>query len=122
MAVEYTPGSLPSSVSRFIGRERQLDELASLLGTSRLVTLTGAGGSGKTRLALELAGRLRQTYRGGVIFVPLGPVADPCRVPHAVAQALGIREEPGRTVPESVQLSLQGQHLLLVLDNLEHLI
>jgi predicted ATPase/DNA-binding CsgD family transcriptional regulator len=122
MAVEYALGGLPSPVSRFIGRERQLEEVAPLIGTSRLVTLTGAGGSGKTRLALEIAGRLRHTFRDGAIFVPLGPVSEPCRVPNAVAQALGIRESPGRTASESVVLALRGQHLLLVLDNLEHLI
>ena len=77
---------------------------------------------GRQRLALELAGRLRHAFRDGVTFVPLGSVSEPCRVSSAVAQAIGIRESPRSHVPESVELALRGQHLLLVLDDLEHLI
>jgi predicted ATPase/DNA-binding CsgD family transcriptional regulator len=114
--------ALPTPVSSFIGRERQLGEVEHLLASRRLVTLTGAGGCGKTRLALELAVRQREAFPHSVVFVPLAPLGDPSLVAAAVARALGIRESAGRSYREAVALALRGRELLLVLDNLEHLL
>jgi predicted ATPase len=113
---------LPAPLSSFVGRERQLAEVERLLTVGRLVTLTGAGGCGKTRLALEAAARLRSAFPHGVAFVPLAPLGDPSLVATTVARALGIRERPGRSYHEAVALALRGRELLLVLDNLEHLL
>src|SRR5262245_23669689 len=96
--------------------------LAALLGVLRLVTLTGPGGAGKTRLALEAAGALRPAYPDGVWLAELAPLADPALVPEAVATALGVREEPGRPLVATLADALRPKRLLLVLDNCEHLL
>src|SRR6267143_2512883 len=108
-----TPHSLPQQRTRFIGRERELTELRGMLaGDGRLVTVTGAGGSGKTRLALQVAAGLVADVRGGVIFVPLAPVQEPALVAATIALAAGVRELK----------ELRGRDALLVLDNFEHLL
>jgi non-specific serine/threonine protein kinase len=131
MSAEHAPsrlpapltfGRLPAPLSSFVGRERHLADVAALLDTCRLVTLTGAGGCGKTRLALEVARRQQHAFVDGVSFVPLGPVAEPRLVATAVAQVLGVQESRTRTYQESVALALRDQRRLLILDNLEHLI
>ncbi len=88
----------------------------------RLVTLTGAGGVGKTRLALEVATRLADQFPDGIWFFELAAVTDPVAVPDAVAAVLGITQQPGRSVAESVATALEGRARLLVLDNCEHVL
>jgi non-specific serine/threonine protein kinase len=113
---------LPLPLTRFIGREDQLAELQQWLAEHRLVTLTGAGGCGKTRLALAVATELLAAFPDGVTFVDLASLADPGLVPQAVATALGLKEAPGRPPAEVLRDFLQPRHLLLVLDNCEHLL
>src|SRR5207249_1778781 len=110
--------SLPAPPTRLIGRERELAEMEALLRTTRLVTLTGPGGSGKTRLALELAWR----REGRVAFVELGSVATPELVPSAIAATLKIREFAAEPLLETLKRTLREQPLLLILDSLEHLL
>jgi len=111
-------------LSSFVGRERELQELKRLLSSTRLLTLTGPGGVGKTRLALEVARNLRsgEVFADGVWLAGLAPLADAALLPQTTAAALGIREEPGRAVLETLQESLRARRLLLVLDNCEHLV
>ena len=114
--------NLPAPVSSFVGRERDLIDLRAMLAHHRLVTLTGVGGIGKTRLALRLAAEVLDAHADGVWFVDLAPVSDPRLVANAVAMALGVREEPGRPVSETLQQFVAGRGLMLVLDNCEHLL
>ncbi len=114
--------NLPAQATSFVGRDREIEEVTRLVGTARLVTLAGPGGVGKTRLALEVAAGLLDTFPGGVWFVDLAPLSDPGLVPHTVAAALRVPEEPGRTVTESLVEFLRPASLLLVLDNCEHLV
>jgi non-specific serine/threonine protein kinase len=117
-----TRHNLPQPLSSFVGREHEIDEASRMLGTARLLTLTGAGGIGKTRLGLEIAGRLIETFRDGVWLVELAPLSDATLVPRAVANVLSVPEDPGRPPIESLAEVLRGELLLLVLDNCEHLI
>ncbi|MDQ5827477.1 MAG: AAA family ATPase, partial [Chloroflexota bacterium] len=119
---ERTPHNLPIRLSSFIGREKELAELRRLLESNRLLTLTGAGGCGKTRLALAAADELVETFEDGVWLVDLAPLADPSLVPQAVASTLGVREQPGRSPTETLSDYLASKKVLLVLDNCEHLI
>jgi predicted ATPase/DNA-binding CsgD family transcriptional regulator/Tfp pilus assembly protein PilF len=114
--------NLPVALSSFIGREQEIAAVAKLLSSTRLVTLTGAAGVGKTRLALEVAATLAESYRNGIWLVELASVADSALVPAAVTTALGVREQPGCSLTETLTNQLRHQHLLLVLDNCEHLI
>ncbi|HVE91990.1 MAG TPA: tetratricopeptide repeat protein [Actinomycetota bacterium] len=114
--------NLPARLSSFIGREAELEKVREMLAGSRLVTLTGVGGCGKTRLALEAAASLSAEFADGVWLVELAGVSDPDKVAAAVAAPLGVREEPGRPVAETLQSALLSQSLLIVLDNCEHLI
>jgi non-specific serine/threonine protein kinase len=116
------PPNLPLPLTSFVGRARELAEVAALLPTTRLLTLTGAGGVGKSRLALAAAERARAAYPDGAWLVELAALADPGLVPHAVAAALGVREQPGRPPAETLAAWLAGKRLLLVLDNCEHLL
>src|SRR5207244_6509710 len=132
----------------FIGREREIAEVKRLLGQAvgcqpsavretkpvptdcrrlradgpGLLTLTGAGGCGKTRLALQVAADLVEQYRDGVWLVELASLSDPGLVPQTVAATLGVREEPGRPLPETLADAMRPRSLLLVLDNCEHLL
>jgi non-specific serine/threonine protein kinase len=112
---------LPAQLTSFIGREREIAEVKQLLASSRLVTLTGAGGCGKTRLALRVASDLRDTYADGVRWVELAPLADATLLPQAIAKALNVVEQPGRALLDVILDFLHAKHLLLVLDNCEHL-
>jgi predicted ATPase/DNA-binding CsgD family transcriptional regulator len=112
----------PAALTSFIGRAGLVCEVAGLLEQSRLVTVTGPGGSGKTRLAFEVAGRVAGRFADGVWLAELAAVADPALVAAVVAAALGIREQPGVPAAEVVARVLAGQQLLLVLDNCEHVI
>ncbi|RPJ26464.1 MAG: hypothetical protein EHM33_11460 [Chloroflexi bacterium] len=114
--------NLPVPLTSFIGRERESEELKHLLATTRLLTLTGTGGIGKTRLAIQAAHDLIRSYRDGVWWVELAPLADGTRVPQVVAQVLGVQESPSRSWTESVGNFLHEKQLLLALDNCEHLI
>ncbi|HTO25879.1 MAG TPA: tetratricopeptide repeat protein, partial [Gaiellaceae bacterium] len=116
------PRPLPADASSFVGRGRELGELRALLGHTRLLTLTGTGGAGKTRLALELARGAEASYEGGAALVELAAVADPQLVPDAVAAALDARALPGQDVVDAVVEFLAPRTLLLVLDNCEHLL
>ena len=119
---EVPPGNLPTPLTSFIGRERELATLRDLLVAGRLVTLTGPGGSGKTRLALELAARARDRFPDGTWWVDLQGLRDPSLVPFEIASALGIREQPGRAIEARIAERLRGHQALLVLDNCEHLV
>jgi predicted ATPase/class 3 adenylate cyclase len=120
-ALESTPNNLPQQVTSFIGRERELEEVAELLRKTRLLTLAGAGGLGKTRLSLQLAADLMDDYPDGVWFVELAPLTDAGRVPQAVASVLGVKEDAGKPVIEAVLKHIRDRKLLLILDNCEHL-
>jgi predicted ATPase/DNA-binding SARP family transcriptional activator len=132
--------NLSLELTRFVGREREIEEVRRLLGAGRLVTLTGAGGCGKTRLALQVASRLAEVgasdagtetsrrqetgprLTDGVWLVELAPLADPALVPQAAATVLGVRQEPDHPLIGTLTRVLREKHLLLVLDNCEHLV
>jgi predicted ATPase/class 3 adenylate cyclase len=113
--------NLPAQTNAFIGRESELRDLRRLAGV-RLLTITGLGGTGKTRLALEVGGQRLEEFRHGVWVVELEPIADPSLIAHAVAEAVGIREIPGQDLNREVFDALRERHLLLILDNCEHLL
>jgi predicted ATPase len=113
---------LPAETSTFVGREHELGELGALLAHTRLLTLTGAGGVGKTRLALELARGRRGDYGDGVLLVELDSLAEGALVPGAVAEALDLRAMRGGAVVDALLAELEPRELLLVLDNCEHVI
>ena len=113
--------NLPAQLTSFIGRDEELDELEGLLREHRLVTLTGVGGAGKTRLALETAARQIGAWTGGVWLVDMTAQVDSARVPTAVAQALGVAERPHVSALDGLLDYLRTEELLLVLDNCEHL-
>ena len=115
-------GLIPLSLTGLIGRERELADLRVLLAGHRLLTLTGPGGSGKTRLALELATRVHAAYPGGACVVSLAPLTDPRQVASAIADALGVREPPDRASWAGTARSIGERPFLLVLDNFEHLL
>jgi predicted ATPase/DNA-binding SARP family transcriptional activator len=114
--------NLPTQVTSFIGREAQLDALRQALGSARLITLTGPGGCGKTRLALELAGASLPDYADGAWLVALEPLRDPALVPQAVAEALGQQTASHQPAIELLSAALRPKQLLLLLDNGEHLV
>jgi len=114
--------NLPRFASGLIGRERELSELGRLVATNRLVTLTGAGGAGKTRLALQVAADSLDGSKDGVWLVELAPVGEPDRVAAAVAAVLGVREDPARPMGDVLVGALATSSVLVVLDNCEHVI
>jgi len=116
------PNNLPAQVSSFIGRDVELAEVRGLLSGVRSVTLTGAGGAGKTRLALQVAAGLIDGAGDGVWFADLAPLADPDLVAVTVADVLGVRQEPGRPVLDTLLEAVSGRSLLVLLDNCEHVI
>jgi predicted ATPase len=118
------PDDLPAQLTRFIGRRRELAQARALLQREevRLLPLTGPGGTGKTRLALEIAGGLVQAFPDGVVFVGLAAVHDPGLVVPTIAQALGISEVPGQSLLETLAAQLGDRRLLLVLDNFEQVL
>jgi DNA-binding winged helix-turn-helix (wHTH) protein len=129
-AAENTPAhsrqaplsNLPNETTRLIGRDEEAAEIARLLSTARLVTLTGVGGVGKTRLAQRVASTVAPNYPDGAWLVELAPVTDPAALGHAVAGVLGVAQHAGKSIAQSVVQSLSRRRLLLVLDNCEHLI
>jgi predicted ATPase len=120
--VESNPGNLRPAMTSLIGRETEVSEVLAAAHSHRLVTLTGVGGVGKTRLALEVATRLADEFIDGVWVFELAAVTDPAALPDAVAAVLGITQQPGKSVSESVAAALEGRSRLLVFDNCEHLV
>ncbi|MGQ0548125.1 MAG: hypothetical protein ACT4PY_00420 [Armatimonadota bacterium] len=116
------PNNLPRQLTSFIGREEQIAEVKRLLSTTPLLTLTGVGGVGKTRLALEVAADVLDRFKDGIWLVELAPLSDHSLVPQSVSTVLGVREQPGRPILETISEFLQPKEHLLVLDNAEHLI
>jgi predicted ATPase len=116
--------NLPVPATAFLGRERELAEVVGLLGRDdvRLLTLTGPGGTGKTRLALQAAGEASESFPDGVYWVPLASLREPALVLSALAHSLAISEEPDRELAETLAAYLAGKRLLLLLDNVEHLL
>jgi non-specific serine/threonine protein kinase len=112
-------GRLPVTLTTFVGREQEIERLGRLLESHRLVTVTGTGGTGKTRLAIETARQLSLRFRDGVSFVALAAVSDATLVAPAIAEAVGAPPLAGRTVAEALASALRPQHRLLVLDNFE---
>ncbi|MDT7794312.1 MAG: hypothetical protein QOD59_3748, partial [Mycobacterium sp.] len=123
LKTEYSiPGNLKPQTTSFVGREMAVAELETAIKANRLVTLTGVGGVGKTRLALEVAARLRSEFPDGVWVIELAPVGDPAAVPEATAAALGITPQPGMSLSESIASVMEGRSRLLVFDNCEHVL
>jgi predicted ATPase/class 3 adenylate cyclase/DNA-binding XRE family transcriptional regulator len=114
--------NLPAQLTSFIGREKESAAIKQLLTTSRLTTLTGPGGTGKTRLALRVAAELLETFPDGVWLVELAPLGDPALVPQAVASALGLRQDASRDMLATLTDFLNARSLLLMLDNCEHVL
>jgi hypothetical protein len=113
---------LPIQLTTFIGRGAQMDEIRSIIKENRLVTLTGAGGAGKTRLAIEVAAGITSDFPDGIWYVDLASIAHAEVVPVAVARALGLPDQPGRSITENLLGYLRDRRLLLVLDNCEHVL
>jgi predicted ATPase/class 3 adenylate cyclase len=121
-SLEATPNNLPQQATSFIGREQTLAELRRLSGGTRLLTLTGSGGCGKTRLCLQIAADSLERFSDGVWMVELAPLSEADRVPQAVAMVLGLKQEPGVTTSQTLAQYLKDKRLLLLLDNCEHLL
>ena len=122
LPVNEIPNNLPFQATSFIGRERELKEVRDLLGASRLLTLLGMGGLGKTRLSLQTAAEQIHHFPDGVWFLDLAPISDPALMVSETAQVLGVREEPDRPILQTVCSHLKNRRSLLILDNCEHLI
>jgi non-specific serine/threonine protein kinase len=116
------PHNLPQQVTSFIGRESEMQQVQHLLAATRLLTLTGVGGAGKTRLALQVAAEALADYPDGVWLVELAALSQPSLLPQSVLQALGEREKPDRSAAETLLDFLRSKNMLLVLDNCEHLV
>ena len=121
-SLDARPNNLPTQLTTFVGRDAELEAAARLLSQTRLLTLTGPGGTGKTRLSLQLAARSSDDFPDGVFFVPLEPIRDPMLVAPRIAMALGVVESSGRPIQESLAEWLRDKRLLLVLDNFEQVV
>jgi len=119
-SLESTPSNLPQQITSFVGRETERAEAEALLARAQLLTLLGMGGLGKTRLALEIGGDVLERFPDGVWFIDLAPIRDPALVPVETAKALGLREQPGVPLVETLNNHLKSRKLLLILDNCEH--
>ena len=113
---------LPVQLTSFVGRDAEINEVRQLLADNRLVTLTGAGGVGKTRLAMQVAAALAGEFSGGVWCVDLAPITDPDLVAVTVARALGLPDQPGRSTVDTLLRFVRDRRMLVVLDNCEHLL
>ena len=116
------PNNLPAQLTSFVGREREMDEVRELLGNTRLLTLTGPGGTGKTRLSLQVAQVVLQGFSDGVWLVELAPLTDPGLIPQTIASVFNLREVPDAPLLDVLTNYLRAKQLLLILDNCEHLI
>jgi predicted ATPase/class 3 adenylate cyclase/DNA-binding CsgD family transcriptional regulator len=113
---------LPAQLTSFVGRHAEMANVRAALTDNRLVTLTGAGGAGKTRLSIEIAARVAPEYTDGVWYVDFAPITDPDAVPVTVARALGLPDQPGRSTMDTLLRFVRDRHMLVVLDNCEHLL
>lgn len=113
---------LPAVVAAFVGRERERAKVAELVSETRMVTLVGAGGCGKTRLAVEVVGDVAARFADGACWVDLQGVSEPAMVARAVGAAVGVQERPGQLLTETLAERLRPRNLLIVLDNCEHLV
>jgi len=109
-------------LTNFVGRGAQMTDVEKLLADNRLVTLTGAGGAGKTRLAVEITARIAPEFHDGVCYVDLAPITHPGVVPVTVARALGLPDQPGRSTMDTLLRFVRDRQMLVVLDNCEHLL
>jgi predicted ATPase/class 3 adenylate cyclase len=116
------PSNLPTQLTSFVGREKELADVKKLLQSAHMLTLIGPGGTGKTRLSIQAASELLDRYPDGVWFVELAPILDPLLVPHTTAIAIGLRDEPQRPVIETLCDHLREKKMLIILDNCEHLV
>ncbi|WP_156298493.1 helix-turn-helix transcriptional regulator [Mycobacterium paragordonae] len=114
--------NLPAQLTTFVGRQAEIADLRAALTSNRLVTLTGAGGAGKTRLAVQVAAALAEQFPDGICYVDLAPITHPVVVPVTAARALGLSDQPGRSTLDTLQQHLRDRHMLLLLDNCEHLL
>jgi predicted ATPase/class 3 adenylate cyclase/Flp pilus assembly protein TadD len=121
-ALDVFPNNLPTQLTSFIGREKEIAEVKQMMKDARLLTLTGAGGTGKTRLSLQVASEILQSFKDGVWFVELAPISNPELAPNTVANVLHVQEESGRPLTASLLDWLKDKESLLILDNCEHLI
>ncbi|HEY7025226.1 MAG TPA: adenylate/guanylate cyclase domain-containing protein [Candidatus Limnocylindrales bacterium] len=115
-------GSLPEEISSFVGRESEVERISALLGDARLVTLTGPGGTGKTRLSIEVARNIQDAFTDGAWFVPLEEITDPDLVPPAIARVMGVKEDPARPQIDTLTEALSQRRALIVLDNFEQVV
>ena len=121
-SLDALPNNLPSQISSFVGREHELDELQRLLLEHRLVTIAGSGGMGKTRLALQVAAAAIERFTDGAWFVDLSTIADSALVAQTIAAALNVIETPREAIGDTLLRELERKHLLLVVDNAEHVL
>jgi predicted ATPase/DNA-binding winged helix-turn-helix (wHTH) protein len=121
-AVEKPRNNLPVQLTSFVGRSNAIDEIRRLLSANRLLTLVGLGGAGKTRLAINVGAQMLDEFADGVWLAELANLSDPALVPQAVASALGIAEQPGRSITDTLRSYLPSRALLLILDNCEHVL
>lgn len=121
-SLDSRPNNLPRQLTTFVGRGREIAEAKRLLATAPLMTFTGPGGVGKTRLAIEIAGEVLDDFPEGMWFVDLGPLTDPEFVAPAIAAAMGVMHAPGQPILDTIVEHLHGRRVLLVLDNCEHLL
>ncbi|HEV7869363.1 MAG TPA: adenylate/guanylate cyclase domain-containing protein, partial [Chthoniobacteraceae bacterium] len=121
-SLESVPNNLPVQLTSFVGREREMGEVKRLLASTHLLTLTGTGGTGKTRLSLQVAADLFEQFRDGVWLVEFATIADAALVIETVAGALELRQEAGRPLLTTLTSFLRNKQLLLILDNCEHVV
>jgi predicted ATPase/class 3 adenylate cyclase len=117
-----SPTNLPAEHTSFVGRAQETDDVLALLSTNRLVTLTGPGGTGKTRLALRIADSCRSRFADGTFFIDLAPLTDPALVGPTIARSMGLSDQAERTIVDLLTAYLERREMLLVLDNFEHLL
>jgi hypothetical protein len=120
--LDFFPNNLPVQLTTFVGREREIKEIKQQLNEHRLITLTGSGGTGKTRVCLQVAADLIDHFDHGVWFVELAPLTHPEWIPQTIVSVIGIRDQPGKTSIESLKEYLHKKKLLILLDNCEHLV
>jgi predicted ATPase/class 3 adenylate cyclase len=120
--LDVTPNNLPIELTSFVGREEDLDQVAGLLNDTRLMTITGVGGVGKTRVALQVAAGATDHYRDGVWLIELGTLSDPDLIPKQMAVAMGVQEQADRPIAATVLDVTSNKETLIVLDNCEHLV